>query len=107
MNEVLIEFIRGDTFAFLFEIEGLEDTLDSCYFSCKENVNDTEYCFQKSLGDGIQQISAEQYRVKIERADTIDLKVGQYYYCDLKIERGGIFLTPITGKIKLKQDITR
>jgi len=31
-----LELIKGDTFVFDFEIEGLQQDLESCFFSCKK-----------------------------------------------------------------------
>lgn len=101
------EFVRGDTFSFTFELEGFTGNLDSCYFSCKENVEDNTYAFQKKIGDGIEKVSENMYRVKLERNDTINLVVGLTYFHDVEIGINGDFLTIISGKLKLKQDITR
>lgn len=100
-------FVRGDTFSFTFELEDFTGNLDTCFFSCKENVEDETYAFQKSLGDGIEKVSDNQYRVKLEREDTINMIVGLPYFHDVEIGINGDFLTIISGKLKLKQDITR
>lgn len=106
--DINFEFYRGDTFSFTFELEDFNENLDSCYFSCKENVEETTpYAFQKKLGDGIEKISDNQYRVRLERADTINLIVGLSYFFDVEIGSNGDILTIISGRLKLKQDITR
>ena len=105
--DVNFEFVRGDTFSFTFELEDFTEELDSCYFSCKENVEDTTYAFQKSIGNGIEKVSTNTYRVKLERNDTINLVVGLTYFHDVEIGNNGDFLTIISGQLKLKQDITR
>jgi hypothetical protein len=105
--EIDFLFTRGDTFSFTFELEDFTGDLDTCYFSCKEDVGDKTYAFQKSLGNGIEKISDKQYRVKLNREDTIDMIVGLPYFHDVEIGINGDFLTIISGKLKLKQDITR
>ena len=51
MNKNL-KMVRGDTLSFgieySFDDESVQD-LDTCYFSCKQNADDEEYIFQKSL----------------------------------------------------------
>lgn len=105
--EIDFLFTRGDTFSFTFELEDFSGDLDTCYFSCKEDVEDKNYTFQKKLGDGIEKVTDNQYRVRLDRSDTINMIVGMPYYHDVEIGIRGDYLTIISGKIKLKQDITR
>lgn len=106
--EIDFEFVRGDTFSFTFELEDFTEELDSCYFSCKENIAETTpYAFQKKLGDGIEKVAENQYRVKLTREDTINMVVGLSYFHDVEIGKNGDYLTIISGQLKLKQDITR
>lgn len=109
MKNYDIEFVRGDTFSFVFEVEGLNENLTTAYFSCKEDPsNDAEdYKFQKKLEDGIEKINSTQYRVKIASGDTENLEVGLPYYYDLQININGDVLTPMLGKLTLIQDVTR
>ena len=104
-----IQFVRGDTFSFVFEVEDLTADLTTAYFSCKEDPsNDGEdYKFQKKLNNGIEKISATGYRVKIESEDTESLEVGTTYYYDLQLNINGDVITPMLGKLKLDQDVTR
>ena len=71
--------VRGDTFRFNLEIEGLEEDLTNAYFSCKKNKDDTEYLFQKSLGDGITKKedtdTSKIYEVVVAPEDTEDAEL--------------------------------
>ena len=51
--------VRGDTLAFGIEIDGLEQDLDTVFFTCKANYDDTDAnaVFKKSLGTGIEKVS--------------------------------------------------
>lgn len=53
-----ISLVRGDTLSFGIELydendEPLEVVVNSAYFSVKKDYNNSEYAFQKSLGNGI------------------------------------------------------
>lgn len=102
--------VRGDTFRFTVEIEGLETDLDSAYFSCKKNKDDATYVFQKSLGDGITKLSdldnGKKYEVVVDPEDTNDVNDGNYYY-DLQIEVDGEVFTPLLATLKIEKDVTR
>ena len=96
---------RGDTYIFTFEIEGLEEGLNTCYFSCKKSADDDEYTFQKSLGDGIIQLEVNKYKVRIAPRDTHELEVGEYKY-DLQIGIGEDIYTIMNGPLTITKDIT-
>lgn len=104
-----IYMVRGDTLFFTLEIEDLDTDLTSAYFSCKKNKNDTEYVFQKSLGDGIEKTSTtttgRTYKVIVDADDTKDLDEGHYYY-DLQIAVDDYVFTPIIGLLKIDMDVT-
>ena len=97
--------VRGDTFAFSFEVEGINN-LTTAYFSCKSNVDDENYIFQKSLTDGISQVEGGKYRVRVAPTDTKDIEVGSYYY-DLEIGANSDIFTILKGVLKIEHDITR
>lgn len=101
-----IELTRGDTLAFdvtISEIDGV--TIESMYFSVKKKPSDTEYIFQKSIGDGITQLEELKYRVRIAPEDTYEIAAGKYAY-DLQIGLGGDIYTPLMGTFKLNWDVT-
>ena len=105
-----LELIKGDTFVFDFEIEGLQQDLESCFFSCKKDKTVQEYNFQKSLNNGITKIditdNLRTYQIKISPEDTKNMKAGYYYY-DLQIKVGGDIFTPLLGQLKIIEDITK
>lgn len=100
-----LNMVRGDTLAFGFEVEGV-DQIDTAFFSCKINADDDEYVFQKSFHDGITDAGDGQYRVRVAPSDTEDVEVGSYYY-DLEIGVNEDIYTILKGRLKIEQDITR
>lgn len=101
-----IELTRGDTLAFdvtISEIDGA--TIESLYFSVKAKPSDTNYIFQKSIGDGITELEALKYRVRVAPEDTYQLPAGKYAY-DLQVGIGGDIHTPLMGTLKLNWDVT-
>ena len=99
------DIIKGDTLAFVFEIEDFNDDLTSCYFSCKEKFNDSEYAFQKTLDDGITKVEQGKYKVRVAPSDTKELSIGKYYY-DLQIGVGEDVYTILRGQITVEEEIT-
>lgn len=99
-----LSLIRGDTLAFTFEVEGLTDSLNSCYFSCKKNIDDLDYVFQKSLDNGITK-EDNKYKVRIAPEDTKTKPIGDYLY-DLQIGIGADIYTVMTGSLTIKKEIT-
>lgn len=108
MNDNLF-MVRGDTFRFNVEIEGLTTNLTSAYFSCKKNKDDTTYIFKKSLGDGITKVKNTEtgmlYEVVVAPADTENVECGNYFY-DLQIEVNGEIFTPLLAILKIEKDVT-
>ena len=110
MNYDNLYMVKGDTFRFTIEIEGLTDDLTDAYFSCKKNKEDTTYIFQKSLGDGITKTSetdtSKFYEIVVDPDDTDDVEEGNYFY-DLQLEVDDEKFTPLLGVLKIDWDITR
>ena len=108
MNNNLF-MVRGDTFRFSVEIEGLEEDLTSAYFSCKKNKDDTIYVFQKSLGNGISKTAetetSKTYEVVVAPEDTEEVEDGKYFY-DLQIEVDGEVYTPLLAILTIEKDVT-
>lgn len=108
MNENL-KMVRGDTFSFTIEIDGLTDDLTGAYFSCKQNKDDETYVFQKELSAGIEKTSetstSKSYKVTVAPSDTNGVDEGNYYY-DLQIEVDGEVFTPLLGVLNIVADIT-
>ena len=110
MNNNNMFMVRGDTFRFSVEIEGLQENLTSAYFSCKKNYEDTEYIFQKSIGVGITKVKNTEtgiiYEVVVAPEDTENVECGNYFY-DLQIELNGDNFTPLNAILKIEKDVTR
>lgn len=111
MNDNL-RMVRGDTFAFGIEITGLNQDLDSAYFTCKENYDDETPIFQKSLSDGIEkdeETSTEDtyyYKVRVAPEDTYNVEAKNYYY-DLEIGANSDIYTILKGILRIENDVTR
>ena len=110
MNDNL-KMTRGDTFAFGIEIKGLNQDLDTAYFTCKENFDDTTPIFQKSLGNGIEkdeETSTEEvyyYKIRVAPEDTNNVEAKNYYY-DLEIGANSDIFTILKGILKIENDVT-
>lgn len=105
MKDTKLSMVRGDTLAFGVVIDGLDQDLDTAYFSCKKNIDDTEYVFQKSLSDGISKVETGKYRVRVAPADTSEAELGDYYY-DLQIGVNSDIYTVLRGKLIIEYEIT-
>lgn len=106
IEDTNLAMVRGDTFAFGVEIEGLNQDLDTAYFSCKKSAKDTNYIFQKTIADGISKAATGKYRVRVAPADTKDIDAGSYRY-DLQIGVNGDIFTVLKGELAITEDITR
>lgn len=100
-----IQVVKGDTLSFGVEIEGLEQDLETAYFSCKKDIDEETYIFQKSLGHGISKVAQGQYIVRVAPEDTKNLEVGEYYY-DLQIGLNGDIFTILRGLFDILYDVT-
>lgn len=47
VHDTNLEMVRGDTLAFAIEIEGLDQNLDSAFFSCKKKCQRRRVCVSK------------------------------------------------------------
>ncbi len=102
-----ITMVKGDTLAFNVEImdeSGEPVIVDSAYFSCKKNLNDDVFTFQKTLMNGISQTDSI-LTVRIAPNDTRDVDAGEYFY-DMQIGVGSDVYTLLIGTLSLMQDIT-
>lgn len=101
-----LSMVRGDTLSFGMEISGIDQALDSVYFTCKSSYSATDPAFMKSLGDGISIVEPGKYRVRVAPEDTYNLESGVYYY-DLQIGINGDVFTIMRGALELEPDVTR
>lgn len=105
MKDTNLAMVKGDTYAFAVEIEGLDQDLETAYFSCKQDPNDSEYVFQKELGTGISKVETGKYRVRVAPNDTKNVEIGTYYY-DLQIGVNSDIFTIMRGKLKIEYEVT-
>ena len=102
-----ITMVKGDTLAFNVEIyddNGDPVLVDSAFFSCKKNLNDDVFTFQKSLVDGISQTDSI-LTVRVAPEDTKDVESGEYFY-DFQIGVDSDVYTLMIGVLTLMQDIS-
>lgn len=99
-----IRMPRGDTISFGLEFDGLDQDLDTAYFTCRRNHTESPV-FQKSLDHGITKQEVGKYVVRVAPEDTEQLEAGKYYY-DLEIGVNGDRFTILKGVLELEQDMT-
>lgn len=105
-----IEFIRGDTQFFKFQIkdgEGKQIQLtdvDKLYFTVKQNANSEEILIQKKYPENIQ-YSDGYFNFVLNSEDTSDLAYGTYNY-DIELKSGDYVKTLGQGTITLTEEIT-
>lgn len=112
-KEVDIEFPRGDTYTYGFElVDAKKNPLNitsaeaEIYFTCKKNENTSEVIFQKKLSTGeIQFVADGIYCLTINPKDTNELNYGNYGY-DVTIISGDFVTTKIIGQITLTKEFT-
>lgn len=103
-----LQMVVGDTESFGFELsdsQGGAITLNTAYFSCKNNAQDPTYVFQKSLNNGITAAGNNQFIIRIAPEDTALLNPGQYWY-DLEIGVNDDIFTIFRGVLELVPEIT-
>ena len=105
MVDTNLSMVRGDTLAFGLEFEGLEQDLDSAYFTCKANATLSDYVFQKTLEDGIDKVATGKYRVRVDPVDTSTVEAREYYY-DLVIGVNDDVFTLLKGVLSIEQNVT-
>ena len=100
-----LNMVRGNTLAFSFKLKNLEQTLTGAYLSVKTDPSDSAYTLQKSLGDGIESLGEDTYKVRVAPDDTAELTPGQYYY-DLTMVANNDVYTILTGALFVAWNIT-
>lgn len=103
MADYQIKMVRGDTLSFGLIFDGLDQDLDSAFFTVKKDEDG--FIFQKKLGSGITKQSDGKYVVRVEPADTRNLEP-DYYSFDTEISANGDVFTIMKGILILEQDIT-
>lgn len=103
-----MKMVKGDTLSFGVEIEGNTQDLDSAYFSCKKDIDSSDYIFRKSLNDGIWKDSTGEnnviYGVRVAPEDTEELEAGNYYY-DMEIGINDDIFTILKGVLTIEKDV--
>lgn len=106
MQYLNLNMVKGDTLCFGIKITGT-DTLYGLYFSCKKNLDDENYTFQKDMHHGIDPVDPPSiWRVRVAPEDTRNLEPGIYYY-DLQIKDHADIYTILQGTLTINQEITK
>lgn len=102
----IFSMVRGDTQSFELEItENNESvTVDSIYFTVKNDAHTDEVLFQKKLNDGIT-LTDNIYNITIDPSDTDSLGYGRYAY-DIEIIKNSIKKTIAVGVLDIKEEVT-
>lgn len=102
----IFSMVRGDTQSFGLEItENNESvTVDSIYFTVKNDTHTNEVLFQKKLNDGIT-LTDNIYNITIDPSDTENLDYGKYAF-DIKIIKNSIKKRPIVGILDITDEVT-
>ena len=100
-----VTMTRGDTMSFGIEIEGLNQDLETAFFTCRKDLTESPV-FQKSIGNGISKVGNQQYAVRIAPEDTANLQPGRYYY-DLQLSVNSDVFTILKGVLEIDNDVTR
>lgn len=116
IENVLFEFVRGNTFEKDFTITGWSFPITKAYFTVKGTLKDKNAVLQKTLNDGITLVSDEEgvktYNLSICCTDTENMKTDYDYTFDVEIHSPGvgddvIKKTIMTGTLRLKAESTR
>ena len=104
---------RGNTYSSGLIVEGLNQDLDSIYFTCRDSLNDdSNILFEKSIGNGISLVDYDahkdirEYAIRIAPSDTKNIQSGSYFY-NLNVSVNGDTFTIMKGKFIIEQDCSR
>ena len=106
---VNIQMVKGDTFSFGIKINGIGQDLDSAYFTCRADGEETN-AFQKTLGDGITKDTEKSteadryYKCRVAPEDTEGLDAGRYLY-DFKIGANSDVFTIMLGVLDIQRSL--
>lgn len=102
----IFSMVRGDTQSFELEIKENDTTVtvDSIYFTVKNDTNTDEVLFQKKLNDGIT-LTDNIYNIIIDPSDTDELDYGRYAY-DIEIIKNSVKKTILVGILEISEEVT-
>lgn len=111
MTRYNMSMVRGDTLVFFFKLTELSaDRVASLKFTCKVSDTDDAEIFQKTIGDGITLLDAEEnlWKVRVAPEDTAGLSGSSKYdyVYDIQLGVGEDIYTPVKGKMTIIQDVT-
>lgn len=107
-----IAMVKNDTLSFGFQVKGFEgQTPTEIYFTVKDNPSDTDYLFQRTIGNGINLVSYDPesdtltYTVRIDPRNTLNVNIGRYFY-DLEIHTNRDTFTLLKGIFTIDWEVT-
>lgn len=114
MENVILEFYKGDTYTRDLTISGFYMPISKMFFTVKEKISDKNIVLQKTLKNGISVVDEADesvtYNLLINATDTDKMKTDYDYVFDIEIHSPGvkedIKKTIITGTLRLKASAT-
>lgn len=103
MNQKLT-MVRGDTASLGMVIDGLDQDLDSAFFTVRDGW-EGDIIAQKSLDEGITKQETGVYVVRLSPDDTLDVIPQEYVY-DLQIGANSDVFTVMRGVLVIEPDAT-
>ena len=108
MQNQVITMVRGDSLSFGIQIYDQDKALmdiEEAFFSCKKNINDSAYVFQKSIADGIERMELGVYDVRVAPEDTAEIEAGRYFY-DMQVRLNSDIFTIMKGVLEIEMNVT-
>ena len=95
---------KGDEFSFLVTFKNLTKEPSMILFGLKHIINQTDYDYLLSVGNGIEKVGNYQYSVRLSGDDTDKLLLDNYCY-DLRFKIDESVKTPLGGKLILNETV--
>jgi hypothetical protein len=114
MSDINLSAIRGDTEVYELTLTDGESPLDltaaDIVFTAKRRLADTDFLFQKVIGDGIEiddDPTTGLATLTIEASDTGDLPSHATYLAyDLEVTVADVVKTPLRGRLRVIPDVS-
>lgn len=95
---------KGDEFSFTVTFKNLTKEPSIILFGLKHFINQEEYDYYLSIGNGIEKISDYEYSVRLSGDDTDKLSYDNYCY-DLRFKVNETVKTPLGGKLLINETV--
>lgn len=101
MKKANVSMIRGDTMIFYFTVD-CDQSPDFISFAAAKNTCG-DYIFNKTLGDGIERLPLNSFRINVFPEDTSNAEIGDYLY-NFRVGINGDVFTFLYGTLTLLPD---